>query len=172
MLLRSGITVDAALIPAPPSTKRGRKRDPEMSSTKKGGNYHFGLKARIGVNADSGLVHMVDVTTAKITDGSMTDWLRHGEEEIVLGAIGPTLVMTAIWRRNARPMIPCGPSRSSASKKGEAELPAEQALLNHMLAQLRGQSRQKTAMCGYGGGLFRPSSAAEIVHLFRDSLSS
>jgi IS5 family transposase len=57
-LLRQGTLVDATLIAAPPSTKnRERRRDEEMSSTKKGNNDHFGMKAHIGVDADSGLVH-------------------------------------------------------------------------------------------------------------------
>lgn len=55
LLLRQGTVVDATLIAAPPATKnRDRKRDPDMTSTKKGNNYHFGMKAHIGVDADSG----------------------------------------------------------------------------------------------------------------------
>ena len=56
-----------------------------MSSTKKGNNYYFGLKAHIGVDADSGLVHSLEITTAKVADGNMIDVLIHGEEAIVLG---------------------------------------------------------------------------------------
>src|SRR5512137_1722768 len=86
LLLRQGTVVDATLIAAPPSTKnRDRKRDPDMTSTKKGNNYHFGMKAHIGVDADSGLVHTVAITTAKVTDGAMTDALLHGDETVVLG---------------------------------------------------------------------------------------
>jgi IS5 family transposase len=67
LLLRQGTIVDATLIAAPPSTKnRDRKRDGEMSSTKKGNNYHFGMRAHIGVDAESGLVHAVEITTAKV----------------------------------------------------------------------------------------------------------
>jgi len=50
-----------------------------MSSTKKGNNYYFGMKAHIGVDAESGLVHTVEITTAKVADGTMTDALLHGE---------------------------------------------------------------------------------------------
>jgi IS5 family transposase len=86
LLLRQGTAVDATLIAAPPSTKnRDHKRDPEMTSTKKGSNYYFGLKAHIGVDADSGLVHTAEITTAKVADGIMTDVLLHGEETVVLG---------------------------------------------------------------------------------------
>jgi len=86
LLLRQGTIVDATLIAAPPSTQnREHKRDGEMSSTKKGNNYYFGMKAHIGVDADSGLVHTVEITTAKVADGVMTDALLHGEEDVVLG---------------------------------------------------------------------------------------
>jgi len=86
LLLRQGTIVDATLIAAAPSTKnRQRKRDGEMSLTKKGNNYYFGLKAHIGVDTDSGLVHSLEITTAKVADGNMIDALIHGEEAIVLG---------------------------------------------------------------------------------------
>jgi IS5 family transposase len=71
LLLRQGTVVDATLIAAPPSTKnRDRKRDPDMTSTKKGNNYHVGMKAHIGVDAASGWVYTVAITTAKVTDGA------------------------------------------------------------------------------------------------------
>lgn len=136
LLLRQGTVVDATLIAAPSSTKnRGRKRDPEMSSTKKGGNYHFGLKAHIGVDAASGLVHTLEVTTAKVADGVMADALVHGEETVVLG--------DRAYTRNDRNLEAGreGPEPVWAfpfkRKKGEPGLPAEQALLNRMLAPLR-----------------------------------
>ena len=60
MLLREGTIVDATLIAAPPSTKnQSGKRDPEMHQSKKGKQWHFGMKAHIGVDAHSGLVHTV-----------------------------------------------------------------------------------------------------------------
>ena len=56
--LRSGTLVDATIIDAPSSTKNeAGKRDPEMTSTKKGNDWYFGMKAHIGVNADSGITH-------------------------------------------------------------------------------------------------------------------
>src|SRR6185503_12007469 len=63
-LLRGGTIVDATLIAASPSTKnKAQKRDPEMSSSKKGNQWDFGMKAHIGVDAESGLVHTAGVTT-------------------------------------------------------------------------------------------------------------
>jgi IS5 family transposase len=59
-----------------------------MSSTRKGNHYPFGKKAHIGVDAESGLVHTVEVTTAKVADGTMTEALLHSEERGVLGDRG------------------------------------------------------------------------------------
>jgi Transposase domain (DUF772)/Transposase DDE domain len=67
-LLRGGTIVDATLIAASPSTKnREQKRDPEMTQSKKGNQWYFGMKAHIGVDAMSGLVHTAGVTTGKFT---------------------------------------------------------------------------------------------------------
>jgi len=71
-LLRGGTIVDATLIAASPSTKNeARKRDPEMSSSKKGKQWYFGMKAHIGVDAESGLVHTAGVTTGKVHDAKV-----------------------------------------------------------------------------------------------------
>jgi IS5 family transposase len=60
LLLRTGTVVDATLIAAPSSTKNGKgERDPEMHQSKKGNQWSFGMKAHIGVDAESGLVHTV-----------------------------------------------------------------------------------------------------------------
>jgi len=84
LLLREGTTVDATLIAAPPSTKnREGERDPEMTQTKKGNQWYFGMKAHIGVDDQSGLVHTVVSTTAKTSDMSQFGELLHGDEERV-----------------------------------------------------------------------------------------
>jgi len=89
LLLRKGTIMDATLIAAPPSTKnRQRRRDPDMSQTKKGQQYHFGMKAHIGADADSGLVHTVVGSTAKLGDAKVCEPLLHGDEQIVLGDRG------------------------------------------------------------------------------------
>jgi IS5 family transposase len=81
LLLREGTTVDATLIAAPSSTKnREGKQDPEMSQTKKGNPWDFGMKAHIGVDDQSGLVHTVIGTTAKASNMSQFTGLLHGEE--------------------------------------------------------------------------------------------
>lgn len=89
LLLRQGTLVDATLIAAPSSTKNAEgKRDPEMTQTKKGNQWHFGMKAHIGVDAESGLVHTVACTTAKVADITMLETCLHGEEAIALGDRG------------------------------------------------------------------------------------
>ena len=86
LLVKSGTIVDATILAAAPSTKnQSGKRDPEMTSTKKGNTWHFGLKAHIGVDARSGLVHTVRTTTAKVQDGTVLTELLHGEEQIIAG---------------------------------------------------------------------------------------
>jgi len=82
--LRSGTLVDATIIDAPSSTKNKTKaRDPEMSSTKKGNDWYFGMKAHIGVGADSGVTHSRETSAAKLHDSQVRDALLHGEETSV-----------------------------------------------------------------------------------------
>ncbi len=89
LLLRQGTIVDATLIGAPSSTKnKDKKRDGEMSSTKKGNNYHFGMKVHTGTDSQSGLVHTVKVTTASVHDKQEMEALLHGEEQAVFADKG------------------------------------------------------------------------------------
>jgi transposase, IS5 family len=91
LILRKGTMVDATLIAAPTSTKNAQgKRDPEMSSTKKGNQWYFGMKAHVGVDTAHGLVHTVVGTAAKVPDVKVTDTLLHGEEHEVHGDKGYT----------------------------------------------------------------------------------
>ena len=89
LLLKKGTIVDSTLIAAPSSTKnREKKRDPEAHSVKKGNSWHFGYKAHIGVDKDSGLVHTVKVTSANIHDVTMVPELLTGDEDSVYGDSG------------------------------------------------------------------------------------
>jgi IS5 family transposase len=89
LFMRAGTIVDATLIAAPPSTKnRDGKRDSEMHQTKKGNQWHFGMKAHIGVDANSGLVHTVVGTAANVSDITQAQTLLHGEETDVFGDVG------------------------------------------------------------------------------------
>lgn len=81
LLLREGTMVDATIIAAPPSTKNEDKsRDPEMHQTKKGNEWHFGMKAHIGADADSGLVHSLHATAANESDVAHAHEVLHGQE--------------------------------------------------------------------------------------------
>ena len=84
LLMSNGTLIDATLIAAPSSTKNEKQeRDPQMHQTKKGGSWHFGMKAHIGADDESGLVHTVISTAANISDISQTDKLLHGNEKRV-----------------------------------------------------------------------------------------
>jgi len=85
-LLRGGTIVDATLIAASPSTKNKEgRRDPEMSQSKKGNQWYFGMKAHVGVDAESGLVHTAGVTTGKVHDAKVMDRLIREDDEAVYG---------------------------------------------------------------------------------------
>ena len=89
LLLKAGTVVDATLIAAPSSTKNATgERDPEMHQTKKGKQWYFGMKAHIGVDADSGLVHTVRGTAANVNDVVEGNSLLHGGETVVFADAG------------------------------------------------------------------------------------
>ena len=91
LLMREGTLVDATIIAAPSSTKnQDGERDPEMHQAKKGEQWHFGMKAHIGADADSGLVHSVHVTAANESDVANTLALLHGQERRVYADSGYT----------------------------------------------------------------------------------
>ncbi|RBI39567.1 IS5 family transposase, partial [Xanthomonas oryzae] len=89
--LRGGTIVDGTIIAAPSSTKNKQgERDPDMHQTKKGNQYDFGMKAHIGVDDDSGLVHHVECTAANVADITQAHKLLHGKEDTVCGDSGYT----------------------------------------------------------------------------------
>ena len=91
LTMREGTLVDATLLAAPPSTKnREKKRDPEMHQTRKGNQWYFGMKAHIGADRDSKLVHTVVVTAANVADVTKTAELLHGQETQVQADAGYT----------------------------------------------------------------------------------
>ncbi len=89
LLLKTGTLVDATLIAAPSSTKNQKgERDPEMHQVRKGNEWHFGMRAHIGADAGSGLVHTVIGTAANVSEVTQAAALLHGEEEVVFGDSG------------------------------------------------------------------------------------
>ncbi|MFY3384382.1 IS5 family transposase [Paracidovorax sp. MALMAid1276] len=109
--LKAGTVMDATLIAAPTSTKnQGKARDPEMHQSKKGNEWYFGMKAHIGVDADSGLVHTVRGTAANVSDVVEANSLLHGQETDAFGDAGYQGVdkradaqQTARWHVAMRP---------------------------------------------------------------------
>jgi transposase, IS5 family len=128
LLLKRGSIVDATIIAAPSSTKNAEgKRDPEMHQTKKGNQWHFGMKAHIAVDADSGLVHTVMTTPANEADVDQVADLLHGKEEQVWADSGyrgaPKRVKREDlqWHIAARPSdiakIPAGRAKARVQKQ-------------------------------------------------------
>lgn len=86
LFVSKGTIVDATLIDAPTSTKnKDKQRDPEMHQTGKGNQWYFGMKAHIGVDSQSKLIHSVAVTAANVHDSQLLEDLLHGEETVVWG---------------------------------------------------------------------------------------
>ena len=135
LLLKRGSIVDATIIAAPSSTKNAEgERDPEMHQTKKGNQWHFGMKAHIGVDADSGLVHTVATTAANEADIEQMADLLHGKEEHVWadsgyrgapgarGARGPAVAHRRPAERHRQAAR--GTSQGSGSRSASTARPA------------------------------------------------
>ncbi len=89
MKLSRGTIVDATIIAAPSSTKNQDKaRDPEMHQTRKGNQWYFGMKAHIGVDVNTGLVHTATATAANVPDVVEVPNLLRGNETSVYGDAG------------------------------------------------------------------------------------
>jgi len=86
MALSKGTIVDATIISAPSSTKnKDGERDPEMHQTAKGKQWYFGMKAHVGVDSNSKMIHSIVVTPANTADSTVVDQLLHGNETRVYG---------------------------------------------------------------------------------------
>lgn len=138
LFLREGTIVDATLIAAPPSTKNKEgKRDAEMHQSKKGNQWHFGMKAHIGVDAQSGLVHTLVGTAANVHDVTQAQALLHGDETDVFGDAGyqgvekreENLELPVTWHVAMRPS-----KRKALDKSAIGELMEK---LEHAKASIR-----------------------------------
>ena len=138
--LREGTIVDATILAAPPSTKnKAKERDPEMHQTKKGNAWHFGMKAHVGVDLDSGLVHTVVGTAANVADVAQAHALLHGEEKVVLGDAGYQGVekRAEIVARFADVRWYVAAKRSKVKAMAESKLKAATQALEKAKAQVR-----------------------------------
>ena len=89
LLLNAGAAVDATLIAAPTSTKnKDKARDSQMYSSNMCNQWYFGMKAHIGVDADSGLVHTVRGTSGNVSDIAEANTMLHGSESEAFGDAG------------------------------------------------------------------------------------
>jgi IS5 family transposase len=126
LLLKRGSIVDATIIAAPSSTKNADgERDPEMHQTKKGNQWHFGMKAHIGVDADSGLVHTVTTTPANEADVEQVQDLLHGKEDVVHADAGYTGADKRMVRKNLRWEIAAKRGKVQAMPEGRAKRAVE-----------------------------------------------
>lgn len=165
LILKKGTIVDSTFIDAPSSTKnREKKRDPEAHSAKKGNVWHFGYKAHVGVDRDSGLVHTVKVTSANVHDVTVAADLLTGEEETVHGDSGylgaenrPEAVTHNKTGKRIRYKINRRPSQSKHNstrskaqiKRREHEKSSVRAKVEHVFAVVKRQLKfQKTRYRG------------------------
>ena len=159
LILKKGTIVDSTIISAPSSKKNKEKqRDPEAHQVKKGNTWHFGYKAHVGVDKDSGIVHTVKVTAANQHDVSMTSKLLTGEETVVYGDSGylgaekredaakkNTNGKRIRYRINRRPsQITKKSTRSQGQlKRREHEKSSVRAKVEHVFAVVKGQLRYR-----------------------------
>ncbi len=126
LLLKRGSIVDATIIAAPSSTKNASgERDPEMHQTKKGNQWHFGMKAHIAVGADSGLVHTVTTTAANEADVDQIADLLHGKEQQIWADSGYLLAPSRVDRDDLQWHIAARPSDIAKLPEGECEAAAQ-----------------------------------------------
>ena len=157
LILKKGTIVDSTIIAAPSSTKnQGKQRDPDAHQVKKGNTWHFGYKAHVGVDKDTGLVHTVEVTGANTHDVVMTSKLLTGDEESVYGDSGYLGAdkrpearkknnegKTIRYKINRRPSASKNRSTRSRAqiKRREHEKSAVRAKVDHVFAVVKQQLR-------------------------------
>lgn len=132
LLLRSGTIVDATIIAAPSSTKNATEsRDPEMKQTKKGNNWHFGMKVHVGTDK-RGVVHSLTATNAAVADITQMEALLHGEEREIFGD-------KAYWKEADRERFRAAGVRYRVNRRGTAQRPLSehQKMINRSRSRTR-----------------------------------
>lgn len=149
LILKKGTIVDSTLIESPSSTKnKDKQRDPQAHQVKKGNTWHFGYKAHIGADKDSGLVHTVKVTAANVNDVTMTSQLLTGEENAVYGDSG---YLGADKREEAI-------TRNKAGKRIRYKLNRRPSQINKQSPRSQGQLKRREHE--------KSSVRAKIEHVF------
>jgi IS5 family transposase len=127
LLLKKGSIVDATIIAAPSSTKNAEgERDPEMHQTKKGNQWHFGMKAHIAVDAHSALVHTVTTTAANESDVEQIADLLHGKEQGVWADSGYRGAPARLDREDLQWHIAARPSDMAKLPEGRRKTPLQE----------------------------------------------
>jgi len=142
LLMREGTIVDATIIAAPSSTKnRSGERDPQMHQTKKGNQWYFGMKAHVGADMESGIVHTIIGTAANVADVKCAPALLHGEEKSGYGDAGYTGVEKRMEAEGSARAI----TWEVAVKRGKLKAMAEGEIkeLTRRLERLKAQVRSK-----------------------------
>jgi len=171
LMLKRGSIVDATIIAAPSSTKNADgARDPEMHQTKKGNEWHFGMKAHIGVDTDSGLVHTVVATAANEADVSVVDDLLHGKEEVVHADAGYIGAEKRVSRKKLKWEIAAKRGKIKAMPEGaeKAALLAAEKAKASIRARVEHPFRVIKRQFGFVKVRFRglAKNAAQVLTLF------
>ena len=171
LLLKRGSIVDATIIAAPSSTKNAEgERDPEMHQTKKGNQWYFGMKAHIGVDADSGLVHSVTTTAANEADVEHVADLLHGNEEQVWADSGYRGAPSRVDRKDLQWHIAARPSDIAKLPEGRAKTKIQKA--EHGKASVRAKVEHPFRVIKRQFGLVKvrfrglAKNTAQLVTLF------
>ena len=157
LTLREGTVVDASIVAAPSSTKnRSGSRDPEMRQTKKGNQWHFGMKMHVGSDAETGVAHSLATTAANESDVANAHRLLHGKEKRAWGDAGYQGVENRMenrgrgveWRVAMRP-----------SKRRQLDADSEEARREKEKASVRAKAEHPffyvKRMFGYGKVRYR-----------------
>jgi IS5 family transposase len=171
LMLKRGSIVDATIIAAPSSTKNATgERDPEMHQTKKGNQWHYGMKAHVGVDVDSGLVHTVVTTAANEADVEVVNELLTGKEKIVHADAGYTGADKRVTRKNLTWAIAARRGKLNAMPEGRMKkrlLAAEKAKAS-IRARVEHPFRVIKRQFGYAKVRFRGlvKNTAQVLTLF------
>ena len=153
---REGTIVDASIIEAPSSTKnRARERDPEMHQTKRGNQWHFGMKAHIGVDCETGIVHSMTATAANVHDVTEGHNLLHGGETVVWGDAGyqgvhkreENLGLEVDWRVAMRPGKRRGPDPEGPEALVEKRKESVSARVNVSVSEEANRQVPEAKLC-------------------------
>jgi transposase, IS5 family len=171
LMLKRGSIVDATIIAAPSSTKNAEgERDPEMHQTKKGNQWFFGMKAHIGVDTDSGLVHTVVTTPANEADVEVVDELLHGKEKVVHADAGYTGADKRVARSRLTWEIAAKRGKLKAMPEGKAkeQLQAVEKAKAAIRARVEHPFRVVKRQFGYAKVRFRglAKNTAQVMILF------